>query len=137
MEPQKAKTTTYHATAGHDGKWWTVSLHDLPEGYGGATQGRTWREAERMAREAIALLLDVESDSFEVVMLPADPEMAAAVIKAEEAREAAETAARRAAEALAQAARVLVDHAVTVRDAGAMLNVSYQQVAKLAPRTAK
>lgn len=50
--------TEYSATARYDGKWWSVAFDNLPEGYGGATQGRTWAEAERMAREAVALLLD-------------------------------------------------------------------------------
>ncbi|AQA13018.1 type II toxin-antitoxin system HicB family antitoxin [Streptomyces malaysiensis] len=125
--------TEYSATARYDGKWWSVSFDDLPEGYGGATQGRTWAEAERMAREAVALLLDVEKDSFELVMRPADPAMAAAIVEAERTKEEAEQAAVRARKALVVAA-VELTKKVTVRDAGAMLHVSHQQIAKLAPK---
>ncbi|GGT00383.1 MULTISPECIES: type II toxin-antitoxin system HicB family antitoxin [Streptomyces] len=125
--------TEYRATARHDGKWWSVSFDNLPKGYGGATQGRTWAEAERMAREAVALLLDVDEDSFELAMRPADPTMAALIVEAERAREEAEQAAARARKALVAAA-VELTKTVTVRDAGAMLHVSYQQIAKLAPK---
>lgn len=125
--------TEYRATARHEGKWWSVSFDNLPKGYGGATQGRTWAEAERMAREAIALLLDVEEDSFELVMRPSDPTLAAVVIDAERAREEAEQAAARARKALVAAA-VELTKSVTVRDAGAILRVSHQQIAKLAPK---
>ncbi|WP_284578335.1 hypothetical protein [Streptomyces sp. 2P-4] len=81
--------TVYRATARHDGKWWSVSFDNLPKGYGGATQGRTWAEAERMAREAVAVLLDIDEDSFELAMRPADPTMASLIVEAERAREEA------------------------------------------------
>ncbi|MEF2525531.1 MULTISPECIES: hypothetical protein [Streptomyces] len=86
-----------------------------------------------MAREAVALLLDVEEDSFELVMRPADPAMAGVIVEAEKAREEAERAAARARRALVAAA-VELTKTVTVRDAGAMLHVSHQQIAKLAPK---
>ncbi|WP_424211092.1 type II toxin-antitoxin system HicB family antitoxin [Streptomyces sp. BI20] len=124
----------YRAVARHEGKWWSVSFENLPPGYGGATQGRTWAEAERMAHEAVALLLDVPEDSFELVMRPADPELASAITEAEQARAEAENAAARARTALIAAARTLTG-TVSVRDAGAMLGVSHQQVAKLAPKS--
>lgn len=124
---------TYNATAAYDGRYWSVTFDDLPKGYGGATQGRTWKEAHRMATDAVALLLDVEADSFNLVMRPAEPAMAAVVIEAEETKAAAEAAEKEAAAALAKAARTLT-RSLTVRDTGAILGVSYQYVAKLAPK---
>lgn len=57
---------TYHATAERSEKWWAISVHDLPEGLTGVTQGKTREEAELMARDVIACLLDVPEDSFDV-----------------------------------------------------------------------
>ncbi|WP_392753994.1 type II toxin-antitoxin system HicB family antitoxin [Streptomyces sp. LN590] len=128
-----ADTATYHASAKQDGSHWVVKITDLPEGLVGVTQGRTWSEASRMATDVVALLLEVPEDSFEVVMRPADSDMASAITTAEKAREEAEVAARAASEALAAAARTLTTK-VSVRDAGAMLGVSHQYVAKLAPK---
>lgn len=64
---------TYHATATWDGMWWSVVFEDLPQGFGGATQGRDRMEAISMAREAVALLLDVGDDAFELEVKFADP----------------------------------------------------------------
>ncbi|RKN42203.1 hypothetical protein [Streptomyces hoynatensis] len=77
--------------------------------------------------------MDIDEGSFELVMRPADAAMAAAIIEAERTREEAEQAAARARKALAAAARELTKK-VTVRDAGAMLHVSHQQIAKPAPK---
>ncbi|MEE1941685.1 type II toxin-antitoxin system HicB family antitoxin [Streptomyces sp. TRM 70361] len=128
-----AETSTYHATATQDGAHWVVTVNDLPKGLVGVTQGRTWSEARKMAVDVVAMLLEVPDDSFKVVMRPADPDMANAIITAEEARKEAELASKAAAEALAAAARILTAKA-TVRDAGSMLGVSHQYIAKLAPK---
>ena len=124
---------TYHAIAEREASHWVVRVTDLPQGLVGVTQGRTWSEASRMVTDVVAMLLDVPEDSVKVVMRPADPDMAEAITRAEMAREEAETAARAAAEALAAAARTLTGK-VTVRDAGSMLGVSHQYIAKLAPK---
>ncbi|MGV9452133.1 type II toxin-antitoxin system HicB family antitoxin [Streptomyces sp. NPDC003635] len=126
-------TATYHAVATRDGAHWVVKIDDLPDGLVGVTQGRTWSEARKMAADVVALLLEVPEESFDVVMRPADPEMADAIVTAEKAREEAELASKAAAEALAAAARTLTGKA-TVRDAGSMLGVSHQYIAKLAPQ---
>ncbi|CAL9319879.1 hypothetical protein SUDANB25_05818 (plasmid) [Streptomyces sp. SudanB25_2051] len=86
-----------------------------------------------MATDVVATLLEIPEESFEVVMRPADPAMADAITTAEKARKEAEEASKAAAEALAAAARTLTMKA-TVRDAGAMLGVSHQYIAKLAPK---
>lgn len=60
---------TFHATLTRDGRWWAIAIEDLPEPLCGVTQsavdqGR--KEAEATTREAIALLLGVPEDSFDV-----------------------------------------------------------------------
>lgn len=64
---------TYHATATWDGKGYAVRIHDLPPNMAGATQGRNLDDAEFMARDAIAALLDVPEDSFDLVLTEAEP----------------------------------------------------------------
>ncbi|MBB0243523.1 type II toxin-antitoxin system HicB family antitoxin [Streptomyces alkaliphilus] len=124
---------TYHAIATQEGAHWVVKVEDLPEGLVGVTQGRTWSEARKMATDVVAMLLEVPEDSFELVMQPADPDMANALITVEGTRKEAELANKAAAEALAVAARILTKK-TTVRDAGSMLGVSHQYIAKLAPK---
>lgn len=58
----------YHATATKDGDWYAVEIHNLPPGMVGVTQGRDLNDAESMARECIALLLDVDEDSFDLTL---------------------------------------------------------------------
>ena len=57
---------TYKVTATPEGKWWVISIEGLPEGLVGVTQAESEGEIEEMARECIALLLDVDAASFDV-----------------------------------------------------------------------
>lgn len=123
----------YRAMATYDGTWWSVIFGNLPKGYAGATQGRTWKQALEMARDVVASLLDVEPDSFDLVMRPADPVIAEAIDDMERAKAEAERAQTAAALAQKRAAQLLT-RTLTVRDAGALLDLSHQQVAKLAPK---
>ncbi|QPP07868.1 type II toxin-antitoxin system HicB family antitoxin [Streptomyces bathyalis] len=133
MKGEVTENNIYHAIATREDAHWVVAINDLPEGLVGVTQGRTWSEARKMAADVVALLLEIPEESFEVVMRPSDPEMADAIITAEKAKEEAELANKAAVEAMAAAARTLTRKA-TVRDAGSMLGVSHQYIAKLAPR---
>ena len=63
--------STYHATAERDGSWWAVSVPELP---GVFTQGRTWAQAEEMARDAIASMLGVAVRDVSVVLSTAASE---------------------------------------------------------------
>ena len=83
----------YHAIAEQEGPHWVVKIQGLPDGFVGVTQGRTWREARSMAADVVAILLEVPEESIEVVLTPADPDMADAIIRAEKTREEAEAAA--------------------------------------------
>jgi hypothetical protein len=69
---------TYQAVAVRDGRWWAVEIRGLPPNHVGVTQGRTWAEAEEMARDAIAMLLDVPPACFDVEFLPGDEDARAA-----------------------------------------------------------
>ena len=52
---------TYNATATREGRWWIVDVPDI-----GVTQGRTTREAERMAADLVAIMLDIPVEQVTV-----------------------------------------------------------------------
>ena len=59
---------TYEVTEQRDGKFWFIRIPELD----GVTQARTEAEVSVMARDYIAVTLDVPADSFdlEVTLLP-------------------------------------------------------------------
>lgn len=59
---------TYHATVVRDGDWFAITVHGLPPHLIGVTQARGLHEGEAMARECIALLLDIDEDSFDMTL---------------------------------------------------------------------
>lgn len=124
---------TYTATARRDGRHWVVKIDDLPVPGAAVTQGKSWKDAEHMAAEAVALLLDAPEDSIRIELLPEDPEMREAILRYRRARERAREAQKKANEEKVTTARLLARKA-TVRDVAAMLDVSHQYVSRLAPK---
>jgi predicted RNase H-like HicB family nuclease len=129
--------TTYVVEAVRSGRWWAIRVPELP---GVFSQARTLPEARAMVADAIALVLDVPSDSFDVdlhAFISASEdgrgrESVAAMVEAVAARkEAAERAASEAATAMRRAATRLADTGMTLRDAGELLGVSYQRIQQL------
>ncbi|VXC31417.1 conserved hypothetical protein [Microbacterium sp. 8M] len=53
---------TYDAVIRPVGKWWMVSIPELD----GLTQARSAKDAHDMAKDYIAVTLDVPADSFDV-----------------------------------------------------------------------
>ena len=111
-------------------RYWLVEVPAI----GRTTQARNLREVEPMARDLIAVMTDAEID-------PADVELEVNVAVPEEAavhwRQSAELhaeSARLRAQAAAEAgaaARHLRQLGLTVRDIGAVLDVSYQRADQL------
>ncbi|HXC77455.1 MAG TPA: type II toxin-antitoxin system HicB family antitoxin [Candidatus Acidoferrum sp.] len=121
---------TYTARCQHSGDWWAISV---PELKGVNTQARRLEKAEAMARDAIALFLDVPTDSFEVRVEPILPrELQKKVGRAKKVRGEAELLQAEAATVSAAVAADLVQGAhLTVRDAGRVLGLSHQRIAQL------
>ncbi|GIG71160.1 type II toxin-antitoxin system HicB family antitoxin [Phytomonospora endophytica] len=121
--------STYQAVAEREGAWWAVTVPELP---GVFTQGRTWAQAQEMARDAIASMLDVDPEHVDVELVPILPDHGETAI---EALQAARDRKRAAVAAEAQAMRDAIDRlkaaGVSVRDAGAILGISYQRVSQL------
>lgn len=120
--------TTYQAKASRDGKYWLVHVPEIDK----YTQARNLAEVEPMARDLIALWLEVDPTSFDVapkLELPEEVERHLAL--AAEAREQAACANAAAAREYRQAALALRERGLTVRDVGAALGVSFQRAQQL------
>jgi len=123
---------TFRAVAERDGAWWAIRVEGLPGVY---TQARRLGDVEGMARDAIALILDAEPDSFDVAAKPAlGDDVAALVAEARAARLEAERAARRSSEQLRAAVARLATSGLTVRDIAHLLGLSHQRVAQVTGR---
>lgn len=122
----------YRVETRRDGKWWVIRV---PEIRGVHSQARRLGDVEYMARDAIALMLEVPADSFDVEVVPTLGQTVEAEVKrARELRAEAERSQRQASEAQRQAVERLVrEHGLTIRDASRLLGLSYQRVAQILP----
>lgn len=93
--------TTYEVNAIRTRKWWALEVPDVPRAM---SQTRRLDQADSMIREALALVLDVPEDSFELSIHPVpDGPIAALVEEANVARNQAQDARKRATERLTAA----------------------------------
>lgn len=126
MKPRRR----YRVQVERDGRWWLVTVLDLPRA---RTQARRLDRVESTARDLISLLLQVPSDSFDLetdVRLP--PRVAQALTNHRESRREFESAQTRVGSATAEAAHRLVhDAKLTYREAATLLDLSFQRVHKL------
>jgi predicted RNase H-like HicB family nuclease len=121
---------TYVVRAERSGDWWALEVPELP---GVFSQARRLDQAEGMARDAIATMLDVAPDSFEVDLLAVlDDETTAVLDDLTRAKEDLTQARQRAVGATQKAVKVLTRRdGLTVRDAGRVLGLSHQRVAQV------
>lgn len=115
----------YTVTCQRSGGWWAI---EVPEIKGAHSQARRLDQVEYMARDVIALMLDVPADSFEVDI---KPDLPAEAVEALRAREEAERAERRAATATRWAIEQLRAAGFSVRDTGSLLHLSPQRVSQI------
>jgi hypothetical protein len=119
---------TYHANVSRDGRFWLVHIPEIDQ----YTQARNLTEVEPMARDLIALWLEIPADSFDIAVHVELPKAVqrhlelAAKYAADSAR-----AQARAARERRIAARELKAKGLTVRDIGAALGVSHQRAQQL------
>ena len=120
----------YRAQVTRDGRWWMISVSEID----GLTQARRLSEVELMARELIAVTLDLRLSEVAVdVTLDIDDIDVESTIKA--IRKEKEDAALLEEDAAAKTktlVKELVAHDVPLRDIGAMLGLSFQRVHQLA-----
>lgn len=119
----------YRATARREGRWWSIAIDEV----GAVTQARRVADVAWMARECVALTLDVPESDVEIDVefeLPAD-----ARAKWESSRRLAEHARAEAAEAATLArdvVRSMRDEGYTYAETASVLGLSPQRVHQLA-----
>lgn len=122
-------TTTYRATAHREGRWWVI---EIPAA-GAVTQARRVADVQWMARECVALTLDVSEDDVAIdveFVLPDD-----ARAEWESSRALAEHARADAAEAARLARNVVArmrEQGYTYAEMASVLGLSAQRVHQLA-----
>ncbi|MCL2423079.1 MAG: hypothetical protein FWD11_04165 [Micrococcales bacterium] len=122
--------SAYTATAAREGRWWMVHVPEID----GLTQARRLAEVETMARELIAVTLNVSIDDVVVSVSVADVDgidVADEVATIRGERAEAARLERDAAERAAALARSLVAKDLPLRDVGTILGVSYQRAHQL------
>lgn len=88
-----------------------------------------------MIREAIAMVLDIEPDSFDIEIHPIlDPDLDQLVTAATNARDTATAARVTATDLLRQLVETASSEGYTVRDIAELAGVSHQYAAKLTNR---
>lgn len=119
----------YTAIVEPDQGWWAIRVAELP---GVFSQAKRLERVETMARDAIALLLDIAPDSFDVVIRERlTPEAERVVADARQARAEAVERQRVASEKVREAVRTLTRLGLPQRDIGRLLDVSHQRVGQL------
>lgn len=120
---------SYKVTATREEGWWVL---EAPEVSGVFSQSRRLDQAEDMARDAIASMLDVPEDSFDVVVEPRLPEplhhRMEEALKMRGLSAKVQSAARSATD---RAVREMHEQGLPVRDIGRLLGLSHQRAAKL------
>jgi DNA-directed RNA polymerase specialized sigma subunit len=123
---------TYRVTATRDGDWWSLVADDV-QGREVASQVRRLDQADAAIREAIALVLDVDGDMFDVDVTPdlAHVEVSDETLEALQLRQAlaelSDQAHRRTPAAVAE----LRGAGLTVRDVAQLLGVTPSRVSQI------
>ncbi|WP_440900429.1 hypothetical protein [Actinosynnema sp.] len=122
---------SYSATATREGRWWVVEVAGV-----GVTQGRTTREAERMAADLVAITLDVSAEEVSVdITFQLGGDLAAEVEHVKQAQREAERAQEQAADKSRAVVRRVLAAGLSKQDAARILGVSAQRISQLAPGT--
>lgn len=125
----KTQRATYTAVAMRSGNWWAI---EVPEVRGVFSQARRLDQVEQMARDAISLMLQIPSKSFDVDVVPTAPQSMRGLLEEyRNQRDVAEKSQSRAAD-LAQEIIAMSDaEDLTVRDVGELMGLSFQRVQQL------
>jgi DNA-directed RNA polymerase specialized sigma subunit len=123
---------TYRVTATRDGDWWSLVADDV-QGREVASQSRRLDQADTAIREAIALVLDVDGDEFDVDISPdlRQVEVSDETLEALQLRKAlaelSDQAHRRTPAAVTELRRA----GLTVRDVAQLLGVTPSRVSQI------
>jgi len=125
MSPKKAYVAVYERDDVDDA--WNVSIKGLD---GCQTYGRSLRQAQTRAREALAVWLDQDPATLAIRdQLP--PALAAVASDVSRARSEAERAGSKAQDQTVRAVKTLTDLGLSRRDAAELLGLSHQRIQQL------
>ncbi|GAA1080532.1 hypothetical protein GCM10009605_17630 [Nocardiopsis composta] len=119
----------YEARCERDGRAWSVDVPELRI----HTFGATLADAEEMARDAIALVLEVPMDQVSVSLEVVGA--SGALHEFTQAREASEKAESRLRRAQQEAVDALLETGASQRDAARLLGLSHQRVSQVARKS--
>ncbi|MBK5224596.1 MAG: hypothetical protein JJE52_17315 [Acidimicrobiia bacterium] len=119
----------YQVTATPSGKWWAITVDDLP---GVFAQAASFRAVEDAAKEAIGLYLDIDPAEVLAVVTPNVGEELDRRIRQRQRRvhELQQMQVEVATESR-QTAQDLIDAGLTQRDVAQLLGVSFQRISQL------
>lgn len=121
--------TRYLVTAQREGRLWALEVPEVP---GALSMVRRLEQAEAHIREAIAFVLGVPEDSFEVVVEPIVPaDWSELIEQARALRASADSAAAASAALTREVVADMKAAGLSVRDAGRLLGVSPQRISQL------
>ncbi|HEX9645334.1 MAG TPA: type II toxin-antitoxin system HicB family antitoxin [Acidimicrobiia bacterium] len=125
-----ARDRRYRVEAMRSGDWWAITVPQLP---GVFSQAKRIDQIAERAREAIALMLDVDEDEVGDIELHVTPPAAAKELldALRAVSVAADEAATEAARLRRQVAEALRDEGLPMRDVGEFIGVSHQRVSQL------
>ena len=120
----------YRVEAVRSGNWWAITVPGLD---GVFSQARRLDQVEARAREAIAMMLDVdEADVGELAVNVTPPDTVADLLRELDVSEAAAASANEQAATLRrQVAQELLDEGFPMRDVGRLIGVSHQRVSQI------
>ncbi len=120
--------TTYHARVVRGDVFWLVHVPEIDH----YTQARNLGEVEPMARDLIAVMKEIDPQSFNLdVSVELPEEVTAHLERSQALRQESDRTKHLAAQEVRVAAKELRERGLTVRDIGAALDVSYQRAHQL------
>ncbi len=124
--------TTYTVTATRDGNWWSLIAEDVG-GREVASQSRRLDQADAAIREAIALVLDVDPDTFDLDIVPVLDEAAvsAETLELLEVRRQLAELSERSRRLTPKAVAELRASGLTVRDVAKLLGITPSRVSQI------
>ncbi|MDO8730983.1 MAG: hypothetical protein Q7L55_00170 [Actinomycetota bacterium] len=122
---------SFNANAVHIQGYWAITIHGVLNSTI-HTQAKRIDRIEYMARDAIALGLQVQPDSFDVtVSFKIDPQLQASIDQAKTASRTAQDAQLQATSKTKSAVELLHEQGFSTRDAGALIGLSPQRISQL------
>ncbi len=127
--------TTYRVIATREADWWSLVAFDV-EGREVASQARRLDQAEAAIREAIALVLDVDDDAFDVDITPdlSQVGVSGATLEALQLRRALAEMTERSRRETPAVVAELRRSGLTVRDVAGLLGVTPSWVSQIEKR---